>query len=253
MPRFKIIIEYDGTPFVGWQQQDNGPSIQAAVSEAVYKISGERVTIFGAGRTDAGVHALGQVAHFDLNRSWDSDKLRDGLNYHLKPDPIAILLAEEAGVDFDARFHATKRHYLYRIVNRRSPLTLERGHAWLVARPLDADAMHEAAQLLAGHHDFTTFRAAHCQAKSPEKTLDKLDVSRYGDDVELHISARSFLHNQVRSIMGSLKLVGEGKWRTHDLKQALRAKDRSRCGPVAPPDGLYLMRVDYADGDGALK
>lgn len=245
MPRYKITIEYDGGPFVGWQMQDNGPSVQGALAQAVAALTGESVQIFGAGRTDTGVHALGQIAHFDLSKTWRSDKIRDGLNYHLKPDPVAVLSAEETDQDFHARFSATARHYLYRIVNRRSPLALEAGRAWQVSRPLEADAMHDAARILVGAHDFTTFRAAACQAKSPEKTLARLDVSRYGDEIEIKAGARSFLHHQVRSMVGCLKLVGEGKWRAHDLKQALQAKSRAACGPVAPACGLYLARVDY--------
>jgi tRNA pseudouridine38-40 synthase len=205
----------------------------------------------GAGRTDRGVHALGQVAHFDLRRAWPADRLRDGLNAHLRPDPVAVVDAAEAAADFDARFSAVARHYVYRIVNRRADLALERGRAWRVTRPLDADAMDAAAQLLTGTHDFSTFRAAECQALSPVKTLDRLAVRRDGDAVTLSASARSFLHSQVRSITGSLKLVGEGKWTAADLAAALQARSRARCGPLAPPEGLYLARVDYPDRSGA--
>lgn len=245
MPRFKLVIEYDGAPFVGWQVQDNGPSVQGALEAAVLAFSGESASVRGAGRTDAGVHALGQVAHLDLTRDWDTDTVRDAINAHLKPHPIAVLSAEITPAAFDARFSALKRHYLYRIVNRRAPLALDAARAWRVARPLDAEAMHEAAQRLVGRHDFTTFRAAECQAKSPVKTLDRLDVHRSGEEVRIRASARSFLHHQVRSMVGSLALVGEGKWRADDLSNALEARDRKACGPVAPPDGLYLVGVDY--------
>jgi len=245
MPRYKITIEYDGTPFVGWQMQDNGASVQAAIIQAMTRLTGEETHVFGAGRTDTGVHALGQVAHFDLTKEWRTDKLRDGLNYHLKPDPIAILQVEQVDEEFDARFTAIRRHYLYRIINRRSPLTMDKNYVLLALKPLDVDAMHEAAQLLVGKHDFTTFRSVACQAKSPVKTIDEISVSRYGQEIEVTVSARSFLHHQVRSFVGCLKLVGEGKWRLHDMKQALDAKDRVACGPVVLPDGLYLTRVDY--------
>jgi len=245
MPRYKLVIEYDGTPFVGWQVQDNGPSIQGALEQAAAAFSGETVTMRGAGRTDAGVHALGQVAHVDFSRAWDADTVRDAINAHLRPHPIAVLSAEAVADNFDARFSATKRHYRYRIVNRRAPLALDAARAWRIPRPLDAEAMHAAAQRLVGRHDFTTFRAAECQAKSPVKTLDRLDVERHGDEVHVHASARSFLHHQVRSMVGSLALVGDGRWRADDLARALAVRDRTACGPVAPPDGLYLVRVEY--------
>lgn len=245
MPRYRITIEYDGGPFQGWQRQDNGPSVQAALESAIAKFSGERVTVTGAGRTDSGVHALGQVAHFDLEKFFAADKVRDALNHFLRPDPVAVIDAVEAAAEFHARFSAIARHYRYRIVCRRAPLVIERGHAWHVVHELDAGAMHEAAQALVGHHDFTTFRAAECQAKSPLKSLDVLRVMRHGDEVVIEASARSFLHNQVRSMVGSLKLAGEGKWTREDLAAALAAKDRAACGPVAPPDGLYLVKVDY--------
>jgi len=245
MPRYKIIIEYDGAPFVGWQIQDNGPSVQGAIMAAIAAFSGEEVLPQGAGRTDAGVHALGQVAHFDLATERDTDTVRDALNAHLRPQPVAILAAEKVPDDFDARRSARRRHYLYRIANRRPDLVLERGRAWRVGRRLDEAAMHAAAQRLVGHHDFTTFRSTECQAKSPEKTLDRLDVSRVGDELHINAVARSFLHNQVRSMVGSLALVGEGRWSRDDLARALDARDRAACGPVAPPDGLYLVRVDY--------
>jgi tRNA pseudouridine38-40 synthase len=245
MPRYKLTIEYDGAPFVGWQMQENGLSVQGVLTAAIAAFSGETVVVHGAGRTDAGVHARGQVAHVDLAKAWETDTVRDALNAHLRPHPVAVLAAEVAAEDFDARFSARKRHYLYRIVNRRADLALERQRAWRIGRPLDAAAMHAAAQRLVGKHDFTTFRAAECQAKSPVKTLDRLDIAREGDDIRVHASARSFLHTQVRSMVGSLALVGEGRWSGDDLARALAAIDRAACGPVAPPDGLYLMQVDY--------
>ncbi len=246
MPRNRLTIEYDGGPFVGWQRQDNGPSVQGALEDAIEKFSAERVTVTGAGRTDAGVHALGQVTHFDLEKDFAADKVRDALNHFLRPDPVVVLEAAVAPADFHARFSATARHYLFRILSRRSPPALEAGKVWHVAVKLDAEAMHHAAQQLLGQHDFTTFRAAECQARSPVKTLDRLDVARRGDEIHIEASARSFLHHQVRSIVGSLKLVGEGKWSARDLKAALDARDRAACGPVSPPDGLYLVKVDYA-------
>jgi tRNA pseudouridine38-40 synthase len=245
MPRYKLTLEYDGTPFVGWQMQKNGPSVQGRLAEAIKAFSGEDTIPRGAGRTDAGVHALGQIAHFDLAKDWACDKVRDALNAQLRPDPISVLACELVPDGFEARFSANARHYLYRIVNRRSPLALERERAWHVIQPLDAAIMHAAAQVLIGHHDFTTFRSTECQAPSPMKTLDRLAVSRHGEEVRIEASARSFLHNQVRSMVGSLKLVGDGKWTANDLQQALEARDRSACGPVAPSCGLYLMKVDY--------
>ena len=247
MPRFRLTIEYDGGPFVGWQRQANGRSVQGALEEAVLGLTGARVTIRGAGRTDAGVHALGQVAHLDLTRDWPGDRLADALNAHLRPAPIAVLRAEAVPGDFDARHSALRRHYRYRIVNRRAPLALDAGRAWRVSRPLDAEAMHAAAQRLVGTHDFTTFRSTDCQARSPVKTLDRLDVARYGEEVVIEASARSFLHNQIRSFAGSLRLVGEGKWPASTVSAALAARDRRFCGPIAPPDGLYLLRVDYPE------
>lgn len=245
MPRYKLIIEYDGTPFVGWQAQDNGVSVQGVLTEAVAAFAGERVTVFGAGRTDTGVHALGQVAHIDLGKDWDTDNVRDAINFHLRPQSVAVLAAEKVAAEFDARFSAVKRHYLYRLVNRRADLTLDIDRAWRVPRPLDGEAMHAAAQRLIGKHDFTTFRSTECQAKSPLKTLDRLDVTRDGDALRVTATARSFLQHQVRSMVGSLVHVGEGKWSAGDLSAALAARDRTKCGQVAPPHGLYLMRVDY--------
>jgi len=245
MPRYRLTLEYNGAPFVGWQRQDKGASVQGALEDAIEKLSGERVTVTGAGRTDAGVHALGQVAHFDLVKAFEPGKVRDALNYYLRPDPVVVLESDAVDNEFHARFSATARHYLFRILNRRSPPALEEGKVWHVSPKLDAEAMHAAAQLLVGQHDFTTFRAAECQAQSPVKTLDRLDVSRRADEIHIEASARSFLHHQIRSFTGTLKLVGEGKWSPRDVADALAAKDRARCGPVSPPDGLYLVRVDY--------
>lgn len=245
MARWKLTIEYDGAPYVGWQRQDHGATVQGAIEHAIMKLTGETVTIVAAGRTDTGVHALGQVAHADIAKPFEPDRIRDALNAHLRPHPVAILMAERVHDEFHARFDARARHYIYRIVNRRSPLTLDARHAWQVAVDLDAGAMHEGAQHLIGHHDFTTFRAAECQAKSPMKTLDVLNVSRRGDGIEIAASARSFLHHQVRSMVGSLKQVGTGKWPPLAMRKALEACDRAACGPVAPPDGLYLVKVDY--------
>jgi tRNA pseudouridine38-40 synthase len=245
MPRYKLTIEYDGTPFVGWQVQDNGTSVQGVIADAVFAFAGERTVVGGAGRTDAGVHALGQVAHVDFAKDWEADTVRDALNAHLRPHPVAVLMAERVADDFDARFSAIRRHYRYRIVNRRADLALDQQRAWRVPRPLDAAAMHEAAQKLVGRHDFTTFRSSECQAKSPVKTLDRLDVTRNGDEVHVSAVARSFLHNQVRSMVGSLVHVGEGKWSGDALAAALAARDRAACGQVAPPQGLYLVRVEY--------
>jgi len=245
MPRYKLIVEYDGRPFAGWQIQADQLTVQGLLTAAVEALSGDKTLVQGAGRTDAGVHARAQIAHVDLTKEWDTDTIRDALNAHLRPHPIAILAAERAADDFNARTSAIRRHYLYRIINRRADLTLEAGRAWRVPRPLDAAAMHKAAQRLIGKHDFTTFRSTECQAKSPVKTLDILKVERSDEDVYVIAVARSFLHNQVRSMVGSLVPVGEGKWSPDDLAKALEARDRAACGPVAPPDGLYLTKVEY--------
>jgi tRNA pseudouridine38-40 synthase len=245
MPRYKLIIEYDGTPFCGWQRQAGLMSVQQALEEAIAGFSGETVTTQAAGRTDAGVHALGQVVTFELSAERDPFKVSEALNYHLKPHPVAVLKADRVAEDFEARFSATARHYEYRILNRRARPALDTNRVWHVPVPLDAAVMHEAAQLILGKHDFTTFRAAECQAKSPIKTLDRLDVSRQLDLVVVTTSARSFLHHQVRSMVGSLKLVGEGRWTPRDFRAALDARDRSRCGTLAPATGLYLTRVEY--------
>jgi tRNA pseudouridine38-40 synthase len=243
--RYRLIIEYDGRPFVGWQRQAEGASVQASLETAIEKLSSERVTVTGAGRTDAGVHALGQVAHFDLAKEFEGGKVRDALNHYLRPDPVTVIDAAVVDEEFHARFSAKARHYLFRILNRRSPPALDAGRVWHISPKLDAEAMDAAAQFLVGQHDFTTFRAAECQAQSPVKTLDKLTVSRRADEIHIEASARSFLHHQIRSFAGTLKLVGEGKWEPRDVKTALEARDRSACGPVSPPDGLYLVRVDY--------
>ncbi|RIK85429.1 MAG: tRNA pseudouridine(38-40) synthase TruA [Hyphomicrobiales bacterium] len=247
MPRYRLDIEYDGRFYAGWQRQADLPTVQEAIEKAVLAFTGETVTIRGAGRTDAGVHATGQVAHVDLSREWQADKVQGALNAHLSlaGEHVAVLAAARAAEGFDARFSARARHYLYVILNRRAPAALLRGNVWHVPKALDARAMHAAAQRLLGKHDFTTFRSAQCQSDSPVKTLDRLDVTQAGDLIEIRASARSFLHNQVRSMVGSLKRVGEGGWSADDLEAALKAADRARCGQVAPPDGLYLVKVDY--------
>jgi tRNA pseudouridine38-40 synthase len=245
MARFKLTIEYDGTPFAGWQRQDGQPTVQGALEQALARLGEEGVVVHGAGRTDTGVHALGQVAHVDLAKDWTPDRLMGAINAQVRPDPVAVLSAEVADGDFHARFSATARHYLFRLLDRRPPPVLDRNRVWWVSYPLDADVMHAAALTLVGHHDFTTFRSAQCQATSPVKTLDRLDVTRVGDEIHVRASARSFLHNQVRSLVGTLKLAGEGKWTPADVRAALDAADRAACGPVAPPQGLYLVSVDY--------
>ena len=245
MTRYMLTLEYDGAGFVGWQRQDNGPSVQAALEAAVAGFCGETVTAYGAGRTDAGVHALGQVAHIDLDKEAGTDTLRDALNAHLKPAAVVVLAAEAVDGDFHARFSAVERAYRYRIVNRRARLALDRGRAWFVPQPLDAAAMHDAAQALVGHHDFTSFRASECQAKSPVKTLDALAVTRDGAELRIEARARSFLHHQVRNMAGALKLAGEGKWNRADVSRALEARDRRAAGPTAPAEGLYLVSVGY--------
>lgn len=245
MPRFKLVIEYDGEAFSGWQFQKDRPTVQGVLVEALSTINGGPVTVIGAGRTDAGVHALGQVAHVDLIKAWPSFTIINAINANVRPCRISVTAAEIVDDSFNARFSAIRRHYLYRILNRRSPPAVEAGKLWWVPVELDAAAMHEAAQVLVGHHDFTTFRSSECQSASPVKTLDKLDVSRTGDVIEISTNARSFLHNQVRSMVGSLKNVGDGRWTREDLKAALDARDRSACGPVAAACGLYLTQVDY--------
>ncbi len=245
MPRYKLVVEYDGTPFTGWQHQTNGLSVQQAVEEAIERFAGQKVRIHCAGRTDSGVHATFQVVHVDLAKEWRPDTVRDATNAHLKPAPVAILSAEPVPETFSARLSAFKRHYLYRILNRRAPAALDANRVWHVAWPLDAAAMHEAARSLVGRHDFTTFRAAECQANSPVRTLDRLDVEKVGDEIRIHASARSFLHHQVRSMVGTLERVGAGRWAVEDVGAVLEARDRKRCGPMAPATGLYLVGVDY--------
>jgi len=243
--RYKLTLEYDGRSFAGWQIQDDVPTVQGEIEKAIFKLCGEKPRVQGSGRTDSGVHALGQVAHFDMEKRMKNLRLREALNHHLKDVAVSVLEAEAVDDTFHARFSATKRHYVYKIINRRSPLTVDHGLAWHVMLPLDVDAMNEGAKRLVGHHDFTTFRHTQCQSKSPIKTLDELYVERNGDIVTLHTSAQSFLHNQIRSITGTLKMVGEGKWSADDVTTALEARDRSYLGFNAPPDGLYFMKVDY--------
>ena len=245
MPRYKLTLEYNGAAFYGWQIQPGDATIQGVLTDAIAKINGEPAMVQGAGRTDSGVHALGQVAHVDLLREWDPFVLRNAINAGVRPHKVCVLEVELVPESFNARFSGTKRHYLYRILNRRAPPTLDLGQVWFVPVELDAEAMHDAAQILVGHHDFSTFRDSQCQAQSPVRTLDRLDVSRFGEFIEIRTESRSFLHSQVRSMVGSLKLVGEGKWTKNDLKRALDAKDRTSCGVVAPAEGLYLVRVDY--------
>ena len=256
MPRYRLLVEYDGRPFVGWQRQDNGVTVQGSLEQAVAKFTHEEASVQGAGRTDAGVHALGQVAHVDLTRDWPTDTVRDAINFHLKwSEPgddserleaaITVVSVENAAPDFHARFSAKSRSYVYRILNRRAPSALERGRVWHVAYPLDVEAMAEAGRILLGRHDFSSFRAADCQAESALKTLDALDVARVGDEVRISTTARSFLHSQVRIMVGTLKLVGSHRWSRDDFAQALAACDRTKAGPTAPPDGLYLESVKY--------
>ncbi len=249
MPRYRLDVEYDGTGYAGWQRQDEHPSIQQAIETAIFGFSGETVRIRGAGRTDAGVHALGQVAHVDLEKSWPDDTVRDAINAHLQMarEQVSIITASQVDEAFDARFSALKRHYVYRIICRRAPLVIEKNRALWSPKPLDVAAMHEAAQRLVGRHDFTTFRSVQCQANSPVRSLDRLDVIPGAQDglIEIHASARSFLHNQIRSFAGTLRLVGEGKWSAEDVEAALAARDRKACGPVAAPEGLYFHSVDY--------
>ncbi len=245
MPRYKLTLEYDGTPFVGWQRQENGPSVQEALEKAVFALCGEEADVCGAGRTDAGVHALAMIAHFEIAREFRADVIRDALNHHMLPAPISVLQVETIDEAFHARFSCIRRAYEYRIVNRRARLALDLNRAWHIPYALDSEAMDAAAQVLVGKHDFTTFRAAACQSASPVKSLDEISVTRAGDDVIVRCAARSFLHNQVRSFVGSLVEVGRGKWRARDLKDALLACDRAACGQVAPAAGLYFLRADY--------
>ena len=248
MTRFALTVEFDGTPFMGLQRQDHGPTVQQAIEDAAHRVTGENPILFSAGRTDSGVHALAMRCHLDIEKRIEPFRLSEALNAHLRPDPVAVIGCEVVPDDWHARFSCLGRAYVYRIANRRAPLTLEKNRAWLVTRPLDAEAMHEAAQALVGLHDFTTFRSAHCQAASPVKSLDRLDVRREGDHVLIEAEARSFLHHQVRSMVGTLSLVGLGQWRVEQVAEALAAADRSALGLNAPPDGLYFLRATYPEG-----
>ena len=245
MPRYKLTLEYDGRPFSGWQRQSDRPSVQQALEDAAARLNGGPVTVYGAGRTDAGVHATGQVAHINLEKDVPAETVMNAVNYHLKPNPVAVIKSEAVDDEFHARFSAKERHYLYRISNRRAPLTLDAGFAWRYGEQLDAEAMHAAAQALVGQHDFTTFRDSQCQADSPIKTLNAISVTRLGEEVHVRCRALSFLHRQVRSMVGSIVEVGRGKENTLYVGKILAAADRAACGPVAPADGLYLTRVDY--------
>lgn len=244
MQRYRLVLEYHGAPFVGWQRQENGASVQETLETALARL-GEEVRVTGAGRTDRGVHALAQTAHVDLARNWQPFRLMEALNHHLRPAPIAVLAAERVGPDFHARYSARRRHYLYRIIQRRAPLALEAGLAWHIRYPLDLEAMREGASSLIGHHDFTTFRSVQCQSASPVKTLDAIEIEQQGTEINIRLNARSFLHNQVRSIVGTLERVGAGRWQSAQVAEVLHARDRTACGPVAPPEGLYLAGVDY--------
>lgn len=245
MYRYKLTIEYNGAEFFGWQVQDTGRTVQGQIEIALAKFTKQQPKVSGSGRTDSGVHALGQVAHIELETQWDANKIREAVNFHLKPDAISVVEVEAIDDEFDARFSAKQRHYIYRIINRRAPLAIDKGLAWHVRSPLDVAAMHQAAQYLVGLHDFTTYRSVHCQAKSPIKTVDIVNVSGEGETIEIEVSARSFMHNQVRSFVGSLKNVGEGRWQPEQIDIALKACDRHQCGEVAPAHGLYLVQVDY--------
>ena len=247
MTRFALTLEFDGTPFMGLQRQAHGPSVQQAVEEAVERVTGEQAIMHAAGRTDSGVHALGMRVHIDIAKDIAPFRLMEALNHHLRPDPVAVLDCVEKPDDWHARFSCTGRSYLYRIANRRAPLTLDANRAWLVPQPLDAEAMHRAAQALVGRHDFTTFRSVHCQAQSPVKTLDLLSVERVGEEVHIRAAARSFLHHQVRSMVGCLALVGLGRWREEQVAEALAARERSALGLNAPSAGLYFVRALYPD------
>jgi tRNA pseudouridine38-40 synthase len=247
VPRYKVTVEYDGGPFVGWQRQDTGPSIQAAVEDAIFAFTAEHVHVQGAGRTDAGVHARGQVAHFDLAAEKPTDEVRGALNFHLKPHPIVVPTVELAAPGFHARFSATWRRYRYRILNRRAPAALDRGQVWHVPVALDEAAMAETATVLVGHHDFNSFRSVACQSKTSMKTIELLTVQRNGEEIDIEVGARSFLHHQVRILVGTLQLVGRGQWSKRDVEEALAACDRTRAGPTAPPVGLCLMEVRYGD------
>ena len=245
MTRFRLTVEFDGRPFMGWQRQAHGPSVQAAIEEAAKEITGEACIVHAAGRTDAGVHGEAMAAHIDIEKQIAPFRLMEALNAKLRPQPVAILACEVVADDWHARFSCIGRRYIYRIVNRRAPLALDQGRAWRVVQTLDAEAMHAAAQILVGTHDFTTFRSVHCQSASPLKSIDRMSVRRFGDEIEVEVAARSFLHHQVRSMVGCLVLVGQGKWSSHDLQAALDAKDRAALGFNAPPDGLYFVEARY--------
>ncbi|GAA4042921.1 tRNA pseudouridine(38-40) synthase TruA [Sphingomonas rosea] len=249
MTRWKLILEWDGEPFMGWQRQDHGPSVQGAIERAARQMTGEDVTAHASGRTDAGVHALAMPVHIDLEKTLDAHRLQEGLNALLRPDPVAVLSAEEVAPDWHARFSCLGRRYLYRISNRRAPLALDRGRAWRIAKPLDLAAMQEAAAHLVGHHDFTTFRSVNCQSDSPLKTLDRLEVEQVGDEIHVHAAARSFLHHQVRSMVGCLGLVGMGQWSPDSMRAALEARDRAALGLNAPAEGLYFAGALYEGPD----
>jgi tRNA pseudouridine38-40 synthase len=244
--RWRLTIEYDGGPFMGWQRQDHGPSVQQRLEEALERMTGETAQVFAAGRTDAGVHALAMSAHVDITKALTPHRLREGLNALVRPDPISVLAVETVADDWHARFSCTGRRYLYRILNRRAPPALQRGKVWHIAVPLNLEAMQRGAAQLVGRHDFTTFRSAQCQSDSPVKTLDRLDVERVGEEIHVHAAARSFLHHQVRSMVGCLALVGRGQWTADDIGGALAARDRAALGFNAPPDGLYFMEASYA-------
>jgi tRNA pseudouridine38-40 synthase len=243
--RFKLTLEYDGRSFQGWQRQKNASSVQEALETAVHGFSGETVTVQGAGRTDAGVHATGQVAHLDLEKPMSIESLQNAINHHLRPHPVAVTRATEVAEDFHARFSATRRHYLYRIINRRAPLVLEAGRAWHLPAMIEAEVMQEAGLRLIGKHDFTSFRSSACQSQSPVKTLDRITVRRIADEIQITVTARSFLHHQVRNIVGTLKMIGDNKWPVDRIEEVLAAKNRAAAGPTAPADGLYLTAVDY--------
>ena len=245
MTRFRLTVEFDGRPFMGWQRQAHGPSVQQAIEEAVRAIIGEDATVHAAGRTDAGVHAEAMAAHVEITRPFNAFRLMEAINAKLRPHPIAIIDCAEVADDWHARFSCIGRRYVYRIINRRAPLALDQGRAWRVVQPLNSDAMHDAAQLLVGTHDFTTFRSVHCQSASPVKSIDQMRVQRFGNEIEVDVAARSFLHHQVRSMVGCLVLVGQGKWTAKDLKAALDARDRAALGFNAPPDGLYFIEAIY--------
>jgi len=245
--RWRLTIEFDGGPFMGWQRQDHGPSVQQTLEQAIHRMTGELATVHGAGRTDAGVHALAMTAHVDITKNVTEHRLREGLNALVRPQPVSVLAAEHAPEDWHARFSCIERRYLYRILNRRAPTALDAGRVWHVAVPLDVEAMQEGAAHLVGYHDFTTFRSVHCQSESPVKTLDRLDVSRIGEEIRIEAAARSFLHHQVRSMVGCLALVGRGQWRPADIREALEARDRAELGLNAPPHGLYFVGATYPE------